>query len=193
MTGRLLSLLALVGLVAVLLAACGGDTRRGEAEQAETTTAPAPGVAETSETSQPTTSGPLQVTKVTDPVRRAYVNRVDAICGRMDPERTKEQERVGTATDTTEAVNTYEGSIKLGWRELREIEAIAEPPSDKALLAANVFGPIRSQLALREQIRDALAATDVPLLRRLRAELDNSTRALTGFARGYGFRTCGEE
>lgn len=178
----------------MVIAGCGGDTRRGEAEQAETTTAPTHPSEPSQSTGGESTAGQsVQVTKVTDPVRRAYVNRVDAICGRMDPERTKEQERVGTATGTTEAVNTYEGSIKLGWQELREIEAIAEPPSDKALLAANVFGPIRSQLALREQIRDALAATDVPSLRRLRAELDNSTRALTGFARGYGFRTCGEE
>lgn len=191
MTGRLALLLGLLGIVAVLVAGCGGDTRRGEAEQGETTTAPS--VAKTPESSGSTTGGAVQVTKITDPVRRAYVTRVDAVCSRIDPERTKEQEQVAASTDPAEAAKDYDGSIRLGWRELREIEAIAEPPTDKALLAANVFDPIRRQLALREQIRDALAATDVPLLRRLRAELDNSTRALTGFARGYGFRSCGEE
>jgi hypothetical protein len=60
-------------------------------------------------------------------------------------------------------------------------------------MKANVFEPIRGQLALRESIAKALAATDIPRLRLLRAELDNSTRTLTGFARGYGFRVCGEE
>jgi len=191
MSGRLASVLGLLGLLALLLAGCGGDTRRGEAEQTETTTAPT--VAEPPE-SQPATSGaPVQVTKVTDPVRRAYVTRVDAICRRVDPERAKEQEAVANTTRPSEAANDYDGSIRLGWQELRDIEAIAEPPGDKALLTANVFEPIQNQLALKERIRDALAATDVPLLRTLRAELDNSTRALTGFARGYGFRACGEE
>lgn len=191
MTARPALLLLLLGLVAVLIAACGGDTRRGEAEQGEATTAP--GVAPVPETSPPTASEPPQVTKITDPVRRAYVTKVDAVCRRFDPERTKEQELVGMSTGPTEAVKAYEGTISLGWQELREVEAIAAPPSDRALLTANVFDPIRSQLALRARIRDALAAADVPLLRRLRAELDNSTRALAGFARGYGFRDCGEE
>lgn len=90
-------------------------------------------------------------------------------------------------------MKAYDDSISLGRRELRQIEAIAEPPGDATLLKANVFDPIRAQLALRARIRDALAAADVPLLRRLRTELDNSTRTLTGFARGYGFRVCGEE
>lgn len=191
MTGRLASVLGLLGLLAVLLAGCGGDTRRGETEQAET--APAPTVAQGPESQPATSSGPARVTKVTDPVRRAYVTRVDAICRRVDPERAKEQEAVANSAGPSEAANDYDGSIRLGWQELREIEAIAEPPGDKALLTANVFEPIRDQLVLKERIRDALAATDVPLLRALRAELDNSTGALTGFARGYGFRACGEE
>jgi len=170
----------------VLLAGCGGDKRRGEAEQTEATSAP-------SAAATPAPSGERpQVTKVTDPARRAYVTRVDAVCGRIEPERAKEQERVGTSTEPAEAVKAYEDSINLGWRELRRIEAIAEPPGDATLLEANVFDPIRGQLALRARIRGALAAADVPLLRRLRTELDNSTRALTGFARGYGFRVCGE-
>lgn len=175
----------------MLLTGCGGDKRRGEAEQTEATSPPS---ATTAPASSPAPSGGRpQVTKVTDPARRAYITRVDAVCRRIEPERTREQERVGTSAGPAEAAKIYEGSINLGWRELRQIEAIAEPPGDAALLKANVFAPIRGQLALRLQIRDALAAADVPLLRRLRAELDNSTRALTGFARGYGFRVCGEE
>lgn len=191
MTGRLASILVLLGLAAVLLAGCGGDKRRGEAEQTEATSPPS--AAETPASSQAPAGAQPQVTKVTDPVRRAYITRVDAVCRQIEPERAKEQERVGTSSEPTEAVKAYESSISLGWRELRRIEAIAEPPGDAALLKANVFDPIRGQLALRARIRDALAAADVPLLRRLRAELDNSTRALTGFARGYGFRVCGEE
>lgn len=191
MTSRLASILVLLGLATVLLAGCGGDKRRGEAEQTGATSPPS--AAETPASSPAPSGERPQVTKVTDPVRRAYIARVDAICRRIEPERTKEQERVGTSTGPTEAVKAYEGSISLGWRELRQIEALAEPPGDARLLRANVFDPIRGQLALRARIRDALAAANVPLLRRLRTELDNSTRALTGFARGYGFRVCGEE
>jgi hypothetical protein len=185
------SIVVLLGLVAVLLAGCGGDTRRGEAEQTEATSPS--GATATPAFSPAPAAGQVQVAKVTDPGRRAYVKRVDAVCRQIEPERAKEQERVGGATKPDEAVKAYEGSIALGWRELRRIEAIAEPPGDAPLLKANVIAPIRGQLALRARIRDALAAADVPLLRRLRAELDNSTRALTGFARGYGFRVCGEE
>lgn len=175
----------------MLLGGCGGDTRRGEAEQTEATSPPSANA--TPATAPAPSAGKVQVAKVTDPARRAYVKRVDAVCRRIEPERAKEQERVGASTEPDEAVKAYEGSIALGWRELRRIEAIAEPPGDAPLLKANVIDPIRGQLALRARIRDALAAADVPLLRRLRAELDNSTRALTGFARGYGFRVCGEE
>lgn len=181
----------MLGLLAVLIAGCGGDKRRGEAEQTEATSPPS--AAETPAPSQAPSGERPQVTRVTDPARRAYVARVDAVCRRIEPERAKEQERVGAFTEPAEAAKAYEDSISLGWRELRQIEAIAEPPGDATLLRANVLDPIRGQLALRARIRDALAAADVPLLRRLRTELDNSTRALTGFARGYGFRVCGEE
>jgi hypothetical protein len=191
LTDRLASILVLLGLVAVLLAGCGGDKRRGEAEQTEATSPP--GAAEAPASSQAPAGERLQVTKVTDPARRTYIARVDAVCGQIEPERATEQERVGTSTKPAEAVKAYDSSISLGRQELRQIEAIAEPPGDAPLLRANVLDPIRGQLALRAQIRDALAAADVPLLRRLRTELDNSTRALTGFARGYGFRVCGEE
>ena len=100
---------------------------------------------------------------------------------------------MAASADTTEAVKAYDDTIALGWRELRQIRALPPPPGDAALVKANVIDPVKGQLVLRARIRDALAAADVPLLRRLRAELDNSTRALTGFARGYGFQVCGEE
>lgn len=190
MTARLASVLLLALLVASF-AGCGGDKRRGESEATEATTQPR--AAQSPEATAPRSTEPVRVTKVTDPARRAYVARVDAVCAQIDPERAKEQERVGSSTDSTQAAKAYNGTIALGWRELRRIEAIPEPASERAVLKANVFEPIKGQLALREQIRSALAAANVPMVRRLRAELDNSTRALTGFARGYGFRTCGEE
>jgi hypothetical protein len=190
MTVRLASVLVLALLVASF-AGCGGDKRRGESEATEATTRPS--AAQSPESAAPHSTEPVRVTKVTDPARRAYVARVDSICAQIDPERAKEQERVGSAADPAQAARTYGDTIALGWRELRRIEAIPAPAGEKAVLKANVFEPIKGQLALRDQIRGALAAANVPLVRRLRAELDNSTRALTGFARGYGFQTCGEE
>ena len=190
MIARLASVLVLALLVASF-AGCGGDKRRGESETTEATTQP--GAARAPESTSPRSTEPVRVTKVTDPARRTYVTRVDAICAQIDPERSKEQERVGSSADSTQAAKAYDGTIVLGWRELRRIEAIPEPAGEGAVLKVNVLEPIKGQLALREQIRGALAVANVPLVRRLRAELDNSARALTGFARGYGFRTCGEE
>jgi hypothetical protein len=190
MAARLASIL-LLGLLVALFAGCGGDKRRGEAETTEA--ANQASTVRSPESPQPGAGGPVLVTKVSDPVRRAYVARVDAVCGKIDPERSKEQEKVGAAADSAEAAKAYEGTITLGWRELRQIEAISPPPGEGALLRANVFDPVKGQLALRAKIRSALANADVPLVRRLRAELDNSTRALTGFARGYGFQVCGEQ
>jgi hypothetical protein len=184
MSARIASIL-LLGALAALLAGCGGDKRRAEAETGTTQ----PGV---SAPKQPSPSGTVRVTRVTDPVRRAYVGRVDAICRQVDPERTSRQEQVSASSSTADAVRAYDDTIALGWRELRRIEAIRPPPGDAALLKANVFAAVRAQLALRAQMGKALAAADVPALHRLRSELDNSTRALTGFARGYGFRVCGE-
>lgn len=186
---RLVSAVVAALLVA-LLAGCGGDARRGESEGAQSTAA---STTESPAATRPTATAPVQVAKITDPVRRAYVARVDAVCGKVDPERSKEQERARAQAGSQEGVKAYDDTIALGWRELRWIEAIPEPPGERPLLKANVFDAIRSQLAIRAEIRDAYAAVDVPRLRLLRAELDNSSRSLTGFARGYGFQVCGEE
>lgn len=183
-----LSIAAVFILAALTVAGCGGDTRRAETEAPES--APRPHPAPVTRTSS--SAEPVPVNQAADPARRAYVARVDAVCGQLDPERGAEERKVATAKQPGEAAKAYEGTISLGWRELRRIEAIAEPHGDGAVLRANVFEPIRRQLALRGEIHAALAAVDVPTLRRLRAELDNSTRTLTGFARGYGFQVCGE-
>jgi hypothetical protein len=183
-------MLLFVLLVAVGSAGCGGDTRRGESETTTTgTAAPEPPAAQ----GQAGTGRPVIAAKVTNPARRAYVARVDSICRRLDPERGKEQARVGESARPEEAVRAYDDTIALGWRELRQIEAIPTPPGEHELLRANVFDVIRRQLAIRRQISSALAETNVPQLRRLRAELDNLSRSLGGFARGYGFQVCGED
>ena len=163
--------------IALGAAGCGGDTRRGESETSEATAA----------------GGPAIATRVTDPARRAYVARVDAVCRRFDPERSKTQERVANASLPAEAAKTYDETIGLGRSELRRIEAIPAPPGEDELLRTNVFDVIRRELAIRGEIGGALSATDVPRLRRLRGELDSLSRSLGGFARGYGFRVCGED
>lgn len=183
-------MLAFMLLVAPTMAGCGGDTRRAESETTEAGTSPA--VVPPVPRSRAGAGGPVVATTVTDPARRSYVARVDAICRRLDPERSKAQARVGESARPDEAAKAYDDTTALGWRELRQIEAIPTPPGEDELLRANVFNPIRRQLAIRRQISRALAETDIPQLRRLRNELDNLSRALGGFARGYGFQVCGE-
>lgn len=187
MLGTLRSFLLIglgISLSLAALAGCGAETRRAETETATTSVpaAPAPN-------SQPKN---VPVAKVTDPHRRAYIASTDRICRGLDPERSTARKRVGESADIQGAVKAYEQDTALGSSELRKIEAVPPPPGDAALLRANVFEPIRSQLVLRTKVRAALAAVDVPRLRILRAELDNISRALSAFARGYGWRACGE-
>jgi hypothetical protein len=169
------------------MAGCGGETRRAETES----TGPA---VSTPAAATPTRPGQahLPVAAVSDPRRRAYVRRTDRICGRFDQERGRERERVGEAADVHIAEAAYDQGTALGEAELRRLEAVPPPPGDAALLRANVIEPVRHQLALRARIRNALAAVDLPRLRALRAESDNISRALSAFARGYGWRSCGE-
>ncbi|MFN8163709.1 MAG: hypothetical protein U0R26_07735 [Solirubrobacterales bacterium] len=179
-------------LAAALVAGCGGDTRRGEDQSTASETA-------ASATAPATTPGPgapaghAVTAKVTDPARRAYVARVDSICGHLDRERRAQQERVAGTIDPHEAMVAYDDSISLGWRELRRIEAIPTPPGDRALLRHNVFDVIRSQLRMRTRMSRALAAMDIPRLQAMRTQVDDMSRAMSGFARGYGFRVCGED
>ena len=184
-----LRLLLLCGLAPALVAlnGCGGDKGRAEGEST------VPKTTQTAGTPAPV-GGQQSVpaTAVTDPHRRVYIAKTDRICRSVDPERNTAREQVGASADTQEAANSYEKETALGTSELKRLEAVPAPPGDAKLLQANVFGPVRHQLALRAKIRVALAAADVPRLRALRAELDNISRALAGFARGYGWRQCGE-
>lgn len=183
-------MLIFVLLLALNMASCGGDTRRAESETTESGTSPA--AAPPAAPGQAGPGGPAIAAAAANPARRGYVSSVDAVCRRLDPERSKAEARIGRAAQPAEAARAYDDSTALGWRELRQIEAIPTPPGEHELLHANVFVPIRRQLAIRRQISKALAETDIPQLRRLRTELDNLSRSLGGFARGYGFRVCGE-
>ncbi len=185
------ALAAALAALVLLAPGCGGDTRRGEGETgtvatSATTTGAQPPAGQTGGVPKVPSSA------VSDPARRAYIGRIDRICSKLDPEQAGARERVGKSTNEGEAVKAYDGTIALWTKQLSEIKAIPAPPGDRSALQANLFDPIRRQLVLRRQIRNALAAVDVPRLRQLRGELDNLTVALTAFARGYGFRVCGE-
>ena len=181
---RLVAVTAPLAAIVLLAVGCGGDRNRAETM---TTAAPAQAAPTT------TTSVPVVTANVTDPRRRAYIARVDRICAQMDPERNTARERTGQSADARAAASAYDDSIALGEAQLRRIRAVPVPPRDRDALEANVFGVIRRQLATRRQISAALAAGDLTRLRTLRARLDDLTRSLSGFARGYGFRVCGED
>ena len=135
-----------LALAPIALSACGGDTRRAETEggaarTTQTTSTKAPAGAHQS----------VPAATVTDPRRRAYIAKTDRICRGVDPERNTAREQVGAAADTQEAAKSYEKETALGTSELKQLEAVAPPPGDAKLLQANVFGPVRHQLALRAQ------------------------------------------
>lgn len=167
-----------------LAAGCGGDEGRAESETGGSATSTAPA----------TTSGgsaPVVSAAVSDRARRAYITRVDRVCRQYDSDRETTREQVEGSANTDEAAKAYDEDIALGQRQLNELMAIPPPPGDGDLLRVNLWDPIATQLALRQQIRDALTNVDVEQLRKLRAQLDDHTRQIVGFARGYGFRACG--
>ena len=131
--------------------------------------------------------------QVADPARRAYIRRVDRVCSSLDPERNSAKESVAGAANGQEAGAAYENTITWGQAELRRIQAVPPPPGEGRLLRTNVFDVIRRQLALRSEIRNALPSLDVTRLQALQTQLDDLSRSVTAFARGYGFRVCGED
>ncbi len=185
-TPRPLAAVALAALAAAALAACGGESGR-----AETSTTAKSATTEYEEGTQ--LAQTPAIADVTDPVRRAYVRKVDAVCRTLDRERNSARRQAEAGAETAEGAQAYDDTIALGERQLREIRAIPVPPGESRLLRTNVFDVIAHQLDIRRQMRTALADTDLPRLQALRAQLDSLTQSLLGFARGYGFRVCGED
>ncbi len=171
-----------VALVSVGLAACGGDSQRAETSVAATT----PYTTTTQLAKRPA------IATVSDPVRRAYIDRVDRVCKTLDPERTSAGESAEGIEDAAGQSKAYDDSIALGERQLRQIKAIPPPPGEGKLLRTNVFDVLEHQLEVRRQMSAGLAASDVEELQALRTQLNSLTQSLLGFARAYGFRVCGE-
>lgn len=176
-------LIAGLALALLAVASCGGDSRRASQENARASTQ--------ASTTPSAGSGPIVPARATDPQRRAYIARVDAVCKRLDPERNNAREKA--SGDAAQVMKGYDDSIALGTSQLSEIEAIQPPRGDAAALRANVFDVIRRQLAVRRQISTALASGNTAQVAALQQQLDALTRSLTGFARGYGFMVCGTD
>ncbi|MEO8966012.1 MAG: hypothetical protein ABI355_00345, partial [Solirubrobacteraceae bacterium] len=166
---------------------CGGDGRRAsELSIGETSSVTAQPVAATG---SPGPSEAMISAPITSPARQVYIARVDRICSRLDPARSREREDSGGGID--DLVRRYAAATTLSAEELHRIEAIVPPRGDGRALRANVFDVITRQLASRKQIHTALKARDLTTLEARQAEIDDLTRLLAGFARGYGFKVCG--
>ena len=174
---------------ALLLAGCGADQRRASESSINATggvTARPVAATGTAGRSDAAVSAP-----VTGRARRAYVARVDRVCARIDPERNKERE--DSAGALSDVARRYAVASVLGARELREIEAISPPRGDVRALKTNVFDVIVRQFAIRKQVHQALLEHNLATVRARQNDLDDLTRLLAGFARGYGFRVCGTD
>jgi hypothetical protein len=174
---------------ALFLTGCGGDQRRASESGIDGT-----GSVTARPVAATTAVGPLEAAvsaPVTNPARRVYIARVDRICGRIDPERNKEREDSNGALN--DVARRYLVASVLSARELHEIEAIAPPRGDARALKTNVFDVIVRQLAIRKQIHLALLERDLTTVQARQSGLDDLTRLLAGFARGYGFTVCGTD
>jgi hypothetical protein len=179
--------MAAVAISALALPGCGGDVRR-----AETTVTVAPSAQPVTHVKLP--SGPAVSVRAPSPARRAYLARADRVCARFDPKRNEARRRAAAeAADPAKATRSYDEGIKVGVAQLRALEAIPPPSGDRAALRANVFAPLRAQLALRRRVGTALSHGDAAVLRPLQRRIDDLTRALEGFALGYGFKSCGTD
>lgn len=171
-----------LALSALGLAGCGGEAAR--APQTATVITVVQGQ---------TVPLPAATARISDPVRAAYVAKVDAICRVRNPERDADVKAAGAATDDAEAVKAYDRSIATADEQLREIAAVRPPPGDADLIATNVLDRLKRRIALRRQISRELADADAEGAGRDQAELDGLTIALQSFARGYGFKDCGSK
>jgi hypothetical protein len=169
----------------VILAACGGEAGRGETSTVVVAPAHVRAGQQLSET--PVTA------RVSDPVQRAYVSKVDAICKKLDRERNSAREQAAAGAESAAGTRAYDDTIALGERQLREIRSVQPPPGESKLLRTNVFDVLDKQLQIRREMRTALGESDLPKLQKLRIQLDSLTQSLLGFARAYGFRVCGED
>lgn len=186
-TRRPLLAIAVAALAGAAIGACGGDSDR-----ADTSTVAATPASSSAAYGQQLPGTPA-VASVNDPARRAYVRQVDDVCRTLDRERNAAREQASEGLEDSQAAQAYDDSIALGERQLREIKAIPVPPGESELMRTNVFDVIDRQLELRRQMQTALADQDVESLQAMRAQLDSLTQSLLGFARGYGFRVCGED
>jgi len=128
---------------------------------------------------------------VTDPARARYVKQVDSVCARYNPRRAQALVQSENAPDASAQLAAYTADITLAEAQLRGIEAIAAPGSDRALIESNVLARLRERLVVRRALRSALLASDTAAAQNERARLDALTPGLQAFARGYGFRVCG--
>ena len=158
-----------------LLTACGGESGRAPVREVST----------------PTVVQAAGAARVTDPARARYVQQVDSVCSRYNPRRERAVSDAAGATDVPHAVAAYDDNIGLAEAQLRGVEAITVPSTDRALIQHNVVDRLRERLALRRALRTDLQDSDATSAQQDRARLDASLIALEAFARGYGFRVCG--
>ena len=158
-----------------LLAGCGGESGRAPVREVST-----PAVVQAAGTAH-----------ITDPARARYVQAVDRVCSRYNPRRERAVSEAEGAPDVTRAVAAYDNNIGLAEAQLRGVEAITVPASDRGLIQHNVVDRLRQRLALRRALRTDLQDSDASRAQQDRAHLDASLIALEAFARGYGFRVCG--
>ncbi len=167
--------LAAVAATVVPIAGCGGEAQRAPVRELST----------------PSVTQAAGSARVTDPVRARYVQQVDRVCARYNPQREKALSEAEHASDNARAVSAYDGNIALAQAQLRGVEAIAPPTTDRVLIQHNVVDRLRQRLALRLALRTDLLDSNPASAQRHRAQLDASLIALEAFARGYGFRICG--
>lgn len=164
--------IALLPLVLVVAAGCGGD---GD-DSTEVVTA----------TARTETGGPL--------TKADYIEQADAICRsyneQLDPIR-EELEAQLRSRDFAGAADTIGEAVQVARAGVEELEALPKPPGDEPVL--DQLEDLRQQsIALLARNEDAIRDEAVDRSNSIVRENESVDERSDGIATGYGFQECGQ-
>jgi hypothetical protein len=193
--------IALLPLVLVVAAGCGGDDN--DSTEVLTTTAPSEATAP-SETAAPLTNGDggdstevvTATTETAQPLTKAeYIKQADAICSSVNSQLGSLNEEVQgqlTGRDFEAAADTVSEAVEVSRSGIEQLEALPKPAGDAAVL--DQLDDARRQIvAVLTSSEDAIREEAFVRISSLLRKLQAADQRADGIATDYGFKVCGQD
>lgn len=133
------------------------------------------------------------------PPKAQFIEEVDAVCAKRNPEVQALGDRASESADTAESssdlddvADIYREAISIVGMGEEELRALTPPPSD-AEIYNSYLRSFSRQAALVEALADALDAGDIERMETVADELETIDATSDGIAKGYGFQVCGTD